>query len=106
MSSNKLDDKVASNKAANNKISNTVLAILLLLFSPWANAAALVPWKTYLAGVMFIALVTGTFLSIRNKKAEGRMAKIIMAGVYFWLITFAELIILALVYHFFRRAGF
>jgi len=83
-----------------SKSKSIMLAIFLLTFSPWANAASLVPWKSYLAVVMFVALVVGSILSVRNKKAEGRMAKIIMAGVYFWLITFAQLIILALVYHF------
>lgn len=77
-----------------------ILLFALIIFSPYAHAADLVPWKSYLAGVMLIALVAATILSIRNKKAEGRVAKIVMAGVYFWLITFAELILLALIYHF------
>lgn len=78
-----------------------LLALSLLVFSPWALAAPMVPWKTYLFVVMGIALVAGSILSARNKKAEGRAAKIILAGVYFWLITFAQLIILAVIYHFY-----
>jgi len=77
-----------------------ILIILLLLVSPWAHAAEMVAWKSYLAGVMGIALVAGTILSLKNEKAEGRTAKILLAGLYFWVITFAELIILALVYQF------
>ena len=78
---------------------NLVFFFPLIIFSPYAHAADLVPWKSYLAAVMFIALVAATILSIRSKKAEGRVAKIVMAGVYFWIITFAELIVLAFIYH-------
>jgi len=74
--------------------------MLLLLISPWAHAAEMVAWKSYLAVVMGIALVAGTILSLKNKKAESRASKILLAGLYFWVITFAELIILALIYHF------
>ena len=80
-----------------NKI---ILTISLLLISPWAHAADLIAWKSYLAAVMGIALVGGTILSLRNEKAESRAAKILLAGLFFWIITFAELIILALIYHF------
>lgn len=80
-----------------NKI---ILIFALFLVSPWAQAAEMVAWKSYLAIVMGIALVAGTVLSLRNKKAESRVSKILLAGLYFWVITFAELIILALVYHF------
>ncbi len=78
------------------------LIIFFLLFSvsPWAHAAELVAWKSYLAVVMGIALIGGTILSLRNEKAESRAAKILLAGLYFWVITFAELIVLALIYHF------
>ncbi|PHS16893.1 MAG: hypothetical protein COA86_11580 [Kangiella sp.] len=74
--------------------------LFLLLISPPAQAAELVAWKSYLAGIMSIAAIGGTILSMRNKKAEGRMAKIILGGLYFWVITFAELIVLATIYHF------
>ncbi len=80
-----------------NKI---LLIITLLLISPWVQAAELVSWKSYLAVAMGIAAIGGYILSKRNEKAEGRMAKIILGGVYFWLITFAELIVLAAIYHF------
>ncbi len=78
-----------------------LLTLLILFFiSPWVQAAELISWKSYLGGVMLIALVIATFLSLRNEKAESRMAKIILAGLYFWVITFAELTILAVIYHF------
>ncbi len=80
-----------------NKI---IITLSLFIVSPWAQAAEMVAWKSYLAVVMGIALVGGTVLSLRNEKAESRLAKILLAGLYFWVITFAELIILALIYHF------
>ncbi len=81
-------------------VMRILIAISLLAFSPWALAAEMVPWKSYLFVVMFIALIGGSILSARNKKAEGRAAIIILAGLYFWVITFAELIVLAVIYHF------
>lgn len=77
-----------------------IIAFTLLLISPLAHAAEVVSWKSYLTVVMIIALIGGTILSLRNKKAESRAAKIILAGLYFWVITFAELIVLALIYQF------
>lgn len=81
-------------------IQRFCISIALFLVSPWALAADMVAWKSYLFVVMSIALVAGTILSVRNKKAEGRAAKIILAGLYFWVFTFAQLIVLALIYHF------
>ncbi len=72
------------------------------MISPFAQAAELVAWKSYLAVVMGIALIGGTILSLKNEKAESRAAKILLAGLYFWVITFAELIVLALIYQFSR----
>jgi len=81
-------------------IKRISVAIPLVLISPWAQAADMVSWKSYLFVVMTVALIGGIILSARNEKAEGRAAKIILAGLYFWVITFAELIVLALIYHF------
>ena len=80
--------------------NRVIIALSLLVVSPWAHAAEMVAWKSYLAVVMLIALVSGTILSLKNEKAESRVAKILLAGLYFWIITFAELIVLALIYHF------
>lgn len=79
-----------------------LIGLSLLLISPWAQAAEMVAWKSYLALIMIIAAVVGGYLSWKNEKAEGRMAKLLLAGLYFWVITFAELIILAFLYHFTR----
>ncbi len=71
-----------------------------LVFIPYAHAAELVAWKSYLAVVMIIALAVAIKLTLNNPKAESRASKILLTGLYFWVITFAELILLALIYHF------
>jgi hypothetical protein len=73
---------------------------LSLFFSPYVFASSsLLPWKSYLVGVMGTALIGGIYFSYRNKKADTYLTKIILAGLYFWLITFSELILLAFIYH-------
>lgn len=76
------------------------VAIAACLYSPLAFASAeTTPWKTYLFVVMTISLVAGWFLSSRNKKTESFMGKFLLAGLYFWIFTFAQLIILSLLYY-------
>lgn len=75
-------------------------AVILLCVSPMAFAASPTPWKTYLFVVMTISLIIASILSIRNKKAESRMAKLLLTGLYFWVFTFAQLTVLSLVYYF------
>ena len=84
-------------KTMKNKL---FISSILITFSPWAHAAEVLPWKTFLFVVMVISLVAGTIMSIRNKQADNHVSKVILAGVYFWVFTFAQLIILALIYHF------
>jgi hypothetical protein len=74
--------------------------ISFILLSPVAYASEMVPWLTYLLGVMFISLVIASVMSIRNPKADSRAGKILLAGLYFWVLTFAQLIILAFIYYF------
>ena len=75
-------------------------ASLFWMASPYAlGAAQQTPWLTYLLVVMAISLIIASVLSKRNEKAEGRMAKLLLAGLYFWVFTFAQLIVLALIYY-------
>lgn len=76
-----------------------IIGLWLLSISPVALAAETTQWKTYLFIVMGISLVAGSILSVRNPKAESRMAKLLLTGLYFWVFTFAQLIILALIYY-------
>ncbi|MDQ7048666.1 MAG: hypothetical protein Q9M92_03680 [Enterobacterales bacterium] len=71
-----------------------------LAFMPNAYAAEMFAWKSYLAVIMLVALGIAIKLTLNNPKAESRAAKILLTGLYFWVITFAELILLALIYHF------
>ena len=70
------------------------------MLSPTAYASEMVPWLSYLIGVMFISLVIASVMSFRNPKADSRAGKILLAGLYFWVLTFAQLIILAFIYYF------
>ena len=79
--------------------SISLLFIALMAISPNAWAADVVPWKTYLFSAMSIAMVIGLVLAFKNPKAESKSTKFLLAGLYFWIITFAELIILALLYY-------
>lgn len=81
-------------------ITISLLFLLLMSVSPYAWAAETVAWKTYLLSAMSIAMVIGAFLAFRNPKAESTPAKLLLTGLYFWIITFAELIVLALLYYF------
>jgi len=59
-----------------------------------------VPWKTYLFVVMTISLVIASVLSFRKPKIDSLMGKLLLTGLYFWVLTFAQLIILAFVHYF------
>ena len=79
--------------------SISLFFVVLMVISPNVWAADVVPWKTYLFSAMSIAMVIGLILAFKNPKAESTPAKLLLAGLYFWVITFAELIILALLYY-------
>ncbi len=72
---------------------------VFLLISPPVFAAGQTPWKTYLFVVMTISLVVSSVASFRNQKAESTLAKLLLAGLYFWILTFAQLMVLALIYY-------
>lgn len=78
----------------------SITFFLLLVLSQYAYAAQATPWKVYLGGVVMAALLISVVLSLKNKKADSVKAKILLTGLYFWPITFAGMMILALFYHF------
>ncbi|WP_210330432.1 hypothetical protein [Aliikangiella sp. G2MR2-5] len=80
-------------------ISQLSWIVILGMVSFPALAAETVAWKSYLLGAMAIAMVAGVFMAFRNPKAESTAAKLLLSGLYFWIITFAELILLALIYY-------
>jgi len=86
-------------KIRNKDFSKWPQVFLLLLMSTQVQAAEALAWKSYLFAVMGISVVVGGFLSLRNPKAESRLGKLLLAGLYFWVLTFAQLIVLALIYY-------
>ena len=74
--------------------------ILLALMSPAAHAAEMLPWKSYLFAVMVISIVIAAVLSFRKSKVDSVTGKLLLAGLYFWVMTFAQLIVLAFIYYF------
>ena len=81
--------------------SKIVLALILLLNTPWVQAASDVPWEWTMIIVGVISASIAAVLAIRNDKAEGVGLKILLAGLFFWILVFAQTIFLALIYHFF-----
>ena len=79
-----------------------LIAVGICLLSTPASAADNLHWKSWLAGVMLISLAIGGYKSYHSEKANSVMAKLLLTGLYFWVFTFAQLIVLAVVYHFTR----
>ena len=77
-----------------------ITPLILIAFSQYAHAAQVTSWKPYLVGVFVSALLISIALSLRNKKADSTKAKILLAGLFFWPLTFAGMMILALFYQF------
>ncbi len=75
------------------------LLLFFILISPVAQAAEMVAWKSYLLGVMGISLLLASILSFYKPKADSLIGKLLLTGLYFWIFTFAQLIILAFIYY-------
>lgn len=76
------------------------LFIFFILLSPETRAAEMVPWKTYLFGAMTISMILASILSFYKPKADSLMGKLLLTGLYFWIFTFGQLIVLAAIYYF------
>ena len=88
-------------KAGITYIDRLVLTHVLMLMSPLVFASTdKIPWTVYLFSIVAISLVVAFILSKGNKTAEGLAVKIFLGGLYFWLITFVQLTVLAVIYHF------
>ncbi len=74
----------------------------LFLFSTSVKAATDVPWEWTMVIVGTISAVIATVLARKNQKAEGVGLKILLAGLYFWIAVFAQTIVVALLYHYFK----
>lgn len=78
--------------------------LLILVVSPTAYAAESVSWISYLFIVMSISIVIASILSARNQKVDSRMGRVLLTGLYFWVLTFAQLMGLALIYYLSNQA--
>ncbi|MDH5628618.1 MAG: hypothetical protein OEY96_00555 [Gammaproteobacteria bacterium] len=80
---------------------NRILGMIFLaVFTTPALAAPMDSWVGYVLLMIAISLTVGIYLSRRNEKADSRLSKILLAGLYFWITTFAQLILFAIYYHF------
>lgn len=83
--------------------SKIVLVNVLMVISPLVLAATdKTPWTAYLFIGVTISLVVATVLSVRNKSAEGLAVKLLLGGLYFWVVTFIQLTVLGVIYYFNR----
>ena len=80
-----------------------ILALTLIMSTLSTQAATKVPWEWTMLIVGVISAVCATVITRRNDKADTLGLKILLGGLYFWVITFAQTIVLALVYQFFIR---
>lgn len=88
-------------KSKSKNFLKIVLASALMVTSPLALAASeKTPWMTYLFIGLTISLVVASILSFRNKSAEGLMVKLLLGGLYFWVVTFIQLTVFGAIYYF------
>ena len=61
-------------------------------------AAEPLDWKTHGLVAMAISVITSVALVVRNKKLESVHAKIMVFGIYFWVVIFLEASLYGLYY--------
>ena len=57
-----------------------------------------IQWELFLIGITVISTLGAIWLSGRKKNYETRAMRVLAAGVYFWVLTFLQFIVLALIY--------
>lgn len=76
-----------------------LLTLGLLVFSAFAHASSgRIPWHLYLIGMGIISTVIAIIITSRKKNLENTGIRILVWGVYFWIVTFIQLILLSLIY--------
>lgn len=80
-----------------------VISMGLLILPQWAWAKQEpLDWKTHGLIALTIAVVISVFLVMRNQRLDSKTAKIMVFGIYFWLIIFAQAILYGVYYGMFR----
>jgi len=76
-----------------------LVAISMAIFSPIAFASDIrIQWHLYLLGIALISTSLALLITYRKKNVESTGIKIMIWGVYFWAVTFIQLILLSLLY--------
>jgi hypothetical protein len=76
-----------------------LMAVLLAIFSPFAFASDIrTEWHLYAIGVTLISTLLALFITYRKKNVESTGIKVMIWGIYFWVATFIQLILLSLLY--------
>lgn len=77
----------------------SLVTIFICLFSPSAFASnGLIPWHLYLLGITVISVIVALVLTRRKKELENFGIKVLVWGVYFWIVTFIQLTVLSVLY--------
>ncbi len=77
------------------------ITIVLLAYSPIAHAANnKIQWHLYLIGIAVISSLIAFVITKRKQNLENTGIKILVWGVYFWIVTFIQLMLLSLLYMF------
>nr|WP_136252587.1 hypothetical protein [Ningiella ruwaisensis] len=77
--------------------------LALILFSPSAFAFGNLKWNWhwYLIGISIASSLGAYFFVRRKPNLENTGIKILVWGIYFWVLTFIQLIIFSVAYYFF-----
>lgn len=78
-----------------------LIITLLLAYSPMALASSnKIQWHLYLIGIAVISSLIAFVITKRKENLENTGIKILVWGVYFWIVTFLQLMLLSLLYMF------
>lgn len=76
-----------------------LMAILIAIFSPTAFASDIrIQWHLYLLGITLISTLVALLITYRKKNVESTGIRVMIWGIYFWVVTFIQLILLSLLY--------
>lgn len=87
------------------KLKQTLISVLLLGFSASSNAAfgdIKDSWHIYLLLMTLVSAIGGFYCVKRKPDIQTTGIKILVGGIYFWVIMFTQLIVFALAYKLFN----
>ena len=87
------------------KLKQTLISLLLLGFSASSNAAfgdIKDSWHIYLLLMTLVSAIGGFYCVKRKPDIQTTGIKILVGGIYFWVIMFTQLIVFALAYKLFN----